>query len=105
MAKELKFVEDIVIDELFIEFVGKVIDEINKDRRNRPEPKEGYRYKKDGVDSLQQQGNFNKEFFLSVIKSIWLKKSNLPSKTRGTVEFICIEALRRARNSYSDLQR
>ena len=104
MAKELKLIGEILADELFVKFVGEVVDGIKKDRQNRPEPKEGYRYRKDGVDTLQRDGNFNKEFIISSAESVWLRKSSLTSKTRGVVEFVCVTALHKAREAYAEMQ-
>lgn len=101
MSKELKTIKDIIEDAKFIETVGKSIEAIKKDRRNRPEPKPGYRYRRDAIDTLQDQGNFNRDFFILNIPDVWVKRSSLNSKTRQVIEYVCNMALFHTKEYYS----
>ena len=82
-------VSDIVSDEVFIKNVESEILKLRFQRNKRPEPKKGFRYKRDWYDQMTDSGNFNLDYFLKNIEGIWLKKSSITSNTRNVIQQIC----------------
>ena len=90
--EQFKTLSDIVKDPLFIEYVGKNVNELIKNRITRPAPKPGYYYKRDWYDRLSEKGNVNSFFFLNNIENIWKKKSALSSEIRSVIQYVCDKA-------------
>jgi hypothetical protein len=84
---------EILSNDIFIEHVKNNIRELTSKRVNRPEPKVGFRYKRDWYDRLSSSGLINSSFFLNNIESIWQKKSHLNSETRNVILYICNKSL------------
>jgi hypothetical protein len=82
-------ISDIIIDPFFKEFVSKNIDELRKNRINRPLPKPGYYYKRGWYERMTEQGMLNTRYFLENIELIWNKKSSIPSALRQIIKYVC----------------
>lgn len=92
---------EIIKDPYFIEFVKDGISELRKNRNERPEPKQGFRYKRDWYDRMTQYSIFNTDYFIQNIESIWLKKSSLSSEIRHVIQYVCDKALDKTIELYS----
>jgi hypothetical protein len=95
MNKELKTVDEIVNDLDFKNYVETELQELIKKRINRPEPKEGYRYKRDWYDRMNSEGILNADFFIKNIKSVWERKSSFSSEFRNIIQYVCETALQK----------
>lgn len=93
MPKEFKSIDEIISNIKFIQLVEKNYRELRKQRENRKPAPAGMHYKRDWYDRMTDAGHLNYDFFLKNIKSIWEKKSELPSETRKIIKFICDLAL------------
>lgn len=93
MAEETLDIENILKSSEFETSVGKIIAELRKKRRERPEPPPGRYYQRDWYDRMREKGELNTDFFLANIKDIWNKKSELNSECRSIIESICNKAL------------
>lgn len=82
-------ISDIISDKVFIKNVESEILKLRSHRNKRPEPKAGFRYKRDWYDQMTDAGNFNSDYFIKNIESIWLKKSSITSNTRNVIQEIC----------------
>ena len=82
-------ISDIISDKVFIKNVESEILKLRSHRNQRPEPKAGFRYKRDWYDQMTDAGNFNSDYFIKNIESIWLKKSSITSNTRNVIQEIC----------------
>ncbi len=82
-------IKDITNDPDFIELVGKNLAEIRRIRKNKPEPKPGFRYKRDWFDRMVEADMFNAKFFIANIHDIWDKKSSLSGEFRVIIESVC----------------
>ena len=98
-----KTFSDILSDTVFIENLGSEISKLRKRRLDRPEPRAGFRYRRDWYDQLVGEGNLNKAYFLENIESIWLKKSSIPSNQRYAIEAICAAAYKNTLLHYTNL--
>jgi hypothetical protein len=85
--------DDLINDEVFKQYVEIELEKLKKKRRIRPEPKPGWRYKRDWYDRYIGKDVLNSKFFLSNIKSIWEKKSDLSSELRGIISYVCSLAI------------
>lgn len=94
-------IADLLADKIFIENVKSTIAELRKRRANRPEPKPGFRYKRDWHDQMADAGTLNTEYFLANIEKIWLRKSSMTSATRKAVEWVCGIALQKTQDYYA----
>ena len=86
---EFKTFKEIIQDNNFVDFVDKNISELRKNRILRPQPGPGYHYKRDWYDRMDNENNFNTNYFLKNIESIWTKKSSLPADIRKIIEAVC----------------
>ena len=80
-------------DPVFIDFVKQNIREGIDARASRPKPKEGFHYRRDWYDRLDDMGGVNSEFFLNNINAVWLKKSSLSSEIRAVLLEVCNRAV------------
>lgn len=94
-------IAEILQDPDFQQFVRKNINELIKNRQNRPEPKPGYRYKRDWYSRMRDAGQLHSDFFLSNIEDIWTKQSTLSSEVRGVITYVCDKALAETIKQYS----
>jgi hypothetical protein len=99
--KEFKSATEVVNDLVFMDFVKKNIAELRTNRLNRPEPKPGHHYKRNWYDRIIETGNFNTDFFIKHIESIWNKESRLNSETRTVIKFVCDKALHETLMEYN----
>jgi hypothetical protein len=104
MENKFKTVSELLKDDHFIHFVGKNIAELRVSRSRRPNPKPGFRYKRDWYDRMTQEGIFNSSFFIKNIESIWDKKSSLSSEIRQVILFVCNRALHETVETYSKME-
>lgn len=94
MEQVERTIDDIVKDDFFISRIKHHLDILKRGRRNRPDPKPGYRYKMDWYDRMTDKGTCTATYFVNNIGAIWVGKSQLSSEPRQIIEFICREALR-----------
>lgn len=85
-------VGEVLSDGRFINHVKKLLADLKKERRNRPLPKPGFKYKRDWYDRMDGKGMLSSQFFLDNIESIWSKQSDLPSIERNIIAFVCNKA-------------
>jgi len=86
-------IDDIINDSVFTDMLRKNINELKKSRENRPEPKKGFKYKRDWYDRMKKDNNFNFDYFIKNIPFIWVKKSLLSSEMRNVIKFVCDKSL------------
>lgn len=79
--------EDLIKDATFISKMYANIKSAIRERNDRPEPKQGFIYKKDWYDRMKAAGEMKAEFFLENIESVWNKTSNLSSEKRRVIEY------------------
>lgn len=102
MKKQAEFDDTrrVIDDPIFIRIVGELIDSTCEARGKRTRPKEGLHYRRDWFDTILDIGGMNKDFFLSHINDIWLKKSTLNSEIRGVILEVCNHAVVRTMQEY-----
>lgn len=88
-AHQFYSIDEIVKDPNFIRMVNQNISELKRNRSTRPEPKEGYRYKRDWHDRMSENRTVNASYFLDNIEKIWNKQSSLSSQIRQVIQFVC----------------
>lgn len=88
-----KTLDDVINDAVFKHELEKKLSELKYKRKFRPVPGRGLRYKRDWYDHLEESNSLNVEFFLTNIKDIWLKQSQLNSETRSVILLICNQSL------------
>lgn len=93
MEKEFKTVEEIINDTHFLYFLNKNVLELITNRRNRPNAKEGYHYKRDWYDREDSE-KISFTYCLENIESIWNKKSSLSAVIRNVIKYVCDKSLR-----------
>lgn len=101
LHRRFKSNAEIISDPYFIDFVKSNISELVKERNNRKEPKQGFRYKRDWYDRLKDIGDFNADYFLENIGDIWDGISPMSSQNRSVIESVCNRALRQTLKVYS----
>src|SRR5690606_9398952 len=82
-----------IVDPHFIQCVKDIISEIRNNRLTRPEPKPGFRYKRDLFDRMDVGRELNSKYFIANIESIWLKRSKLNSEMMNVIKYVCDKAL------------
>ena len=82
----------VVEDSYFIQYVKEEITALRIQRNERPEPKKGFKYKRDWYDRMTDEGVLNADFFLQEIEPIVIKKSNLCSLYRDIIYNVCRNA-------------
>lgn len=85
--------ESLISDPQFKESIQAKLDELTHNRRQRPEPPVGQRYKRDWYDRMNSEGTLHSQFFLENVISVWSQTSNLSSNVRAVVEYVCNNAL------------
>lgn len=105
MAKKLKnqaidLERKVIDDPVFRDFVKQVVREILDARSSRPVPKQGFHYKRDWSDKMDDKNEMSSDFFLANINDIWLKKSNLSSDSRSVIKEVCGVALGKTLEHY-----
>lgn len=95
-------VKELINDHYFQVRVGDGIEELRKSRRNRPDPKPGYYYKRGWYEQMSEQGMLNQKFFLDSIELIWFKKSNLSSNIRAVIKAVCDQAAAQTFKYYTE---
>ena len=93
-ANKPETVLGVLKDEQFIMNVAGEIRKIIAKILSRPEPKPGFKYKKNILDIMISERSMNSEYFLSNIQSIWESKSILSAQKRYVIKSVCDEALR-----------
>ena len=76
----------------FEKSIYRQFESIEEQRRKRPNCKPGFRYKKDWVDRMQNDGVFNAETFLQNAKAVLTKTSDLPAILREPIFLVCQRA-------------
>ena len=82
----------VVEDTYFIQFVKEEITALRLQRNARPEPKPGFKYKRDWYDRMTDEGVLNADFFIQEIELIVIKKSTLCSLYRDIIYNVCRNA-------------
>jgi hypothetical protein len=85
--------EEVVTNKKYIALVNITLQEFIHRQKTRPQPKQGFRYKRNWYDRLKDKNNDNASFFLDNILDIWNKRSKLNSETRGVILSVCNIAL------------
>ena len=104
MEKQFESISELVKDEHFVKFVQDGFAEITRKRRNRPEPKPGYRYVRDWYDRMNDAGQLRPSFFIDNIEDIWQKRSNLGREVRSIIQHVCDIALYKTNHYYASLE-
>lgn len=86
-------IDKVIKNETFIELVRDELKRIKEKRELRPEPKQGFKYKRDFYDRLLDNNNFNASFFCSNYVAVLYKKSNLNNEERSVIRYVCDKAL------------
>lgn len=84
---------EIIEDTLFHEKVKRFLRNATETRLSRPEPKPGFRYKRDWYDRMLEKKELNATFFIKNIGAIWIKESKLNSESRNIILYVCNQAL------------
>lgn len=71
------------------DFIRKTLNQ----RKMRPLPKPGMKYKRSVIDKCIEEKNFHVEYFLDNCMSVWKKESKLSRADRDLILFICNSAL------------
>lgn len=100
--KKFETIEDIINDAFFKKCLKNNIEEIRMNRISRPNPPQGFYYKRDWYDILYGNGNFTYEYILDNIPLIWARKSSITSKTRNPIEAICNKSVQDALTMYNN---
>lgn len=88
MAKQFSTIKEIIEDDVFIKLVETHIIEIKKKRNSRPSLEEGYHYKRDWYDRMNEVGHVCSEFFLLNMESVVEKRSSLSSEIRSIIRYV-----------------
>lgn len=103
MEKTFETIAELVQDTQFVDSITKSIDGYRTQRLNRPEPKPGYRYKRDWFDRMRDDGQLNTDYFIRNIEAVWNHKSNLPSVIRKVIDSTCTKALYDTHQFYQEI--
>ena len=101
-----KYVMPETIGELLkdVIFTGFLMDEINavhRQRRSRPQPREGFHYKRDWYDRMTDDKELNSAFIIANIGLILIKKSPLSSEKRNIISYLYELALKKTFEYYN----
>ena len=94
-------IEDLLGDELFHEYVGKVLSETILRRVKRPKPEQGYKYKRDWYDRVDHS-ILNKEYILENMVAVLDKNFKGPRDMREVITYVCTEAYNRTYTHYKN---
>jgi len=83
---------DVISHPAFKTEVIKVVEEIIKQRNERPAPPEGRRYRRNWIDQLITSNQFNSDFFLDNALSALMRQSPLPAALRQPVLDVALTA-------------
>lgn len=83
---------DVISHPAFKTEVIKVVEEIIKQRNERPAPPEGRRYRRNWIDQLITSNQFNSDFFLDNALSALMRQSPLPATLRQPVLDVALTA-------------
>ena len=100
-AVKFNSISEIIKDDYFIRFIKMEISELSKQRFHRPNPKQGYKYKRDWYDRMTSQGNFTVDYFINNIGDIWIEKSSLNTESRNIIQLVCNNALNKTLSHYA----
>lgn len=92
-AKKEITLDEILKDELYENLVHELVERLRKERKNRKPPKPGFRYRRDAIDRLFEQGNMNTTFIMKHIEDVWHKRSKISSQIREFIQFVGNNAL------------
>jgi len=90
-------------DKYFLAHLTQHFSDIKHKRKFRPQPKEGFHYKRDWFDRMSDNGQLNEVFLLKNITDILQKKSNLSSEVRTVLHTIFQTSLDATMNYYKTL--
>ena len=90
--KPITVLEAIKTDK-FRQLVEKELEKISKSRQLRPEPKPGFRYKRNWLDQMKDQDIFKGYYFVANAESVLGDNSNLGSEFRNAIKLVCLQAL------------
>lgn len=102
--KQFNSIDEITEDQIFILKVNKVIQDLRSERLKRPDPKPGYRYKRDWYDRMTDARQLNQQFIIDNMKLILTKKSDLPSEIRDIIKYIIDKSLQLTISWYRELE-
>jgi hypothetical protein len=89
------------LDELFKINVSEGIEQLHKDRKERPEAPKGKHYVRNWYDRMSEKSTLSTDYFIKHIHDIWAKKSNLPSEERKIINYVCATAYLKALQQFS----
>lgn len=90
--QHFKTIGDVIDHPLFQDYVQRIIYDLVKQRLNRPDPKPGYRYKRDWYDRMYEKEMLSQNYFIEQIGLIWTRQSSLSSEIRNVIETVCTQA-------------
>lgn len=102
--KKFNTVKEITSDPIFILSVKQEIEQLKKDRKLRPIPNKGYRYKRDWYDIMTSKNQLNPDFIISEAPSFWAKKSNLNVVTRKVLGYILEKSMQKTLVKYKEIE-
>lgn len=102
MSKEFKTTNDLLRAVIFINNVEAVVKELQTNRLNRP-IHDGLRCKRNGIDELEETGNFHTTFFLGEFGAVLAKTSTQSKRVRELIQHVGGIALHRTREHYANI--
>jgi len=97
-------IDGIIADPFFFSCVEERLSAAIKNRLSRPEPKPGFKYKRDWYDRMSQAGLLSATFFCKNIKSIYEKTSTLNAECRSIIVHVCNKAVYDTLNEYEAIK-
>lgn len=95
----------IIEDSTFRRLLDKEIEGVLKERKTRPIPPKGYRFKRDWYDRLGYEGSNLRDLVYKSLNDVWIKKSSLSHEFRSLVSYIGDQALTRwVTTKYNELR-
>jgi hypothetical protein len=98
-------IQAIINDNHFQYCFNKNFDKLLENRRKRPSPPAGFKYRRTAFDKLWEQGRIDKRFFLTHIESIWSKNSLLSSDIRKFIQALCDKTVQDTVLFYQDQEK
>ena len=92
MKKEFNTVEELMADAIFMKHLKIKWNDLVRQRSNRPEPKNGYKYIRDGYDQLVSENQDNLKYVIQEVPLLLEKKSKLPRSKREIINIIIGQA-------------
>ena len=92
MKKEFNTAEELMADAIFMKHLKVKWNDLVRQRSNRPEPKKGYKYIRDGYDQLVSENQDNLNYVIKEVPLLLEKKSKLSRSKREIINIIIGQA-------------